>query len=133
MRISVADASGSWREEGIPTKVENPTKPGVLRGGDACGVVMPADEAGELALMGGEGLEQPSLSSLKTAFPSSSGADSGAVQNSSPLVAGLMQALAMDGDLRRLAAIWGRLSPDDRQALASHAEAMAAARGVRLG
>ncbi|WP_148226981.1 hypothetical protein [Planctopirus limnophila] len=90
---------------------------------------MLADEACEMALMGGEGLEQPPLSSLKTAFPGSSGAESGAVQNSSALVAGLVQALATDADLRRLAACWGRLSPDDRQALASHAEAMAAARG----
>jgi hypothetical protein len=37
-----------------------------------------------------------------------------------------MQALAMDADLRRLAAIWGRLSADDRKMIVRHAEALAA-------
>lgn len=57
--------------------------------------------------------------------------ENGARPETGALVAGLTQALAMDADLRRLAAVWERFSPDDRQALASHAEAMAAARGVR--
>lgn len=95
-----------------------------------CGVVMPSDEACEMALMGGEGLKQPSLSGLKTVFSVHSNAESNAVQSSSPLVAGLTQALATDADLRRLAAIWGRLSPADRQALARHAETLAAGRVV---
>lgn len=73
---------------------------------------------------------------VENAFPAEFRAQTGQIEarlengaaasGADALVAELVQALVTDADLRRLAAVWGRLSPDDRRALASHAEALAA-------
>ncbi|WP_148227139.1 hypothetical protein [Planctopirus limnophila] len=73
---------------------------------------------------------------VENAFPAEFRAQTGQIEarlengaaasGADALVAGLMHSVATDADLRRLAAVWGRLSPDDRRALASHAETLAA-------